>query len=139
MVNPTANLKPGYQGTVIKDLPFVGRTIYRDNYQGIPSDRNNSKFNSSKFGTFRSPMNPDFPFIGDTTYKNTYKPFKTYKYGNESSRPKKEFEKGPVYNGHFLSTNGKDFSDKGLRKCPAREVLNKMANEGVISWTGSHH
>jgi hypothetical protein len=137
MVNPTTNLKPGYQGTVIKDLPFVGRTIYRDNYQGLPHDKNSSKLNSSKFGSFRSPMNPDFPFIGDTTYKANYKPFKTYKFGDDG-KPKHDYEKGPIFDGHFLSTAGKDFSDKGMRKCPAREVLNSMAREGVISWTGSH-
>lgn len=141
-------------------MPFIGRTIYRDNYQGRLGDKDNDASKliaNAKYGTFRSPVSPEFPFMGDTTYQNTYKPFKTYKFGDGKKKNqvfinknliisliflnffknKKDFEQAPSYGGQFLSTNGKDFNEKGIRKCPAREVLNKMAQEGVISWTNN--
>lgn len=43
-------------------------------------------------------------------------------------------EQMPSYGGQFLSTTGKDFDNKGIRKCPAREVLNSLYKQGVIAW-----
>ena len=40
----------------------------------------------------------------------------------------------PAYDGHFKSTHDKDFDNKGIRKCPAREVLNRLYQQGVIQW-----
>jgi hypothetical protein len=78
--NPSSNLKPPFIPTVIKDLPFLGRTTYRDNFKGKQTEKDPNEdllLNSVKFGTFRSPLSPDFPFIGETTNNNTYKPFRT--------------------------------------------------------------
>jgi hypothetical protein len=97
--NPSSNLKPGYQATVIKELPFVGRTIYRDNYQGREGGKDtdmaklisNSRYGVFRFikmedsfinSNFRSPVSPDFPFMGETTNNSTYRPFKTLKVGD---------------------------------------------------------
>lgn len=54
--NPSGNLKPGYQNTVIKELPFVGRTIYRDNYQGNQGGKDDDMarlISNSRYGMFR--------------------------------------------------------------------------------------
>jgi hypothetical protein len=40
----------------------------------------------------------------------------------------------PAYGGQFVSTHDKDFDNKGIRKCPARDVLNKLHQQGVIAW-----
>lgn len=89
--NPSSTLKPPYHPTVIKDLPFLSRTMYRDYFQGKPTDRNpddEKLLNNARYGTFRSPLSPDFPFIGESTTNSTYKPFRTRK-GGDSLGPKK--------------------------------------------------
>lgn len=89
--NPSSTLKPPYHPTVIKDLPFLSRTMYRDNFQGKPSEKNPEEeqlLNNARYGTFRSPLSPDFPFIGESTTNSTYKPFKTRKY-TDSLGPRK--------------------------------------------------
>lgn len=89
--NPSSTLKPPFHPTVIKDLPFISRTMYRDNFQGRPADQNSDMdklLNSSRFGTFKSPLSPDFPFIGESTTNAAYKPFRTRK-GGESLGPLK--------------------------------------------------
>lgn len=86
--NPSSNLKPPFIPTVIKDLPFLGRTIYRDNYKGKQTERDPNEdllLNNAKFGTFRSPLSPDFPFIGETTHNSYYKPFKTNQSGPKNN------------------------------------------------------
>ena len=155
--NPSSTLKPPFHPTVIKDLPFISRTTHRDNFQGRPADKNSDMdklLNSSRFGTFKSPLSPDFPFIGESTTNAAYKPFRTRK-GGESLGPLKvcflfknkkknykNFQKKydiPGYDGQYLTTKDKDYDSKGVRKCPAREILNQMAKEGVISWASKSH
>lgn len=89
--NPSSTLKPPFHPTVIKDMPFIGKTLYKDNFQGSQIDRDPNEdklLNNARYGTFRSPLSPDFPFIGETTNQNTYKPFKTNK-NNDKYGPKK--------------------------------------------------
>jgi hypothetical protein len=89
--NPSSTLKPPFHPTVIKDLPFISRTMYRDNFTGKTAEKStdvDKLLNSSRYGTFKSPLSPDFPFIGESTTNSTYKPFKTRK-GGESLGPKK--------------------------------------------------
>ena len=110
--NPSGTLKPAFQATVIKELPFVGRTIYRDHYQGNQCGKDNDMLkliSNSRYGTFRyfhflqsilikyvfiikrSPVSPDFPFMGETTHNSTYKPFKTLK-SNDGPQSRKVTE-----------------------------------------------
>jgi len=80
--NPTAAIKPPSHPTVIKDLPFMGKTMYKSAYSGKPLEYNRKDdelLNNAKNGNFRSPLSPDFPFMGETTTSSAYKPFKTLK------------------------------------------------------------
>ena len=83
--NPSSTLKPPFHPTIIKDLPFISRTMYRDNFQGKPTEKNADEdklLNNARYGTFRSPLSPDFPFIGESASNAAYKPFKTRKDNN---------------------------------------------------------
>ena len=98
--NPSSTLKPPFHPTVIKDLPFISKTMYRDNFQGKPCERNPEEdqlLNNARYGTFRSPLSPDFPFIGESTSNATYKPFRTRK-DNGSMGPMKVLFEIKEYN-----------------------------------------
>ena len=53
--NPSGSMRPPYQNTIIKDLPFNDRTIYKDCYNGAPGEKDPNamrlmdKFGKAKF------------------------------------------------------------------------------------------
>lgn len=59
---------------MVKDLPFVGRTIYKDTISTHKDFVSNPPF---KKGAGRSPLSPEFPFLGETEHMKAFKPFKT--------------------------------------------------------------
>jgi len=41
--NPTSVIKPAAHPTVIKELPFMGRTLYSDEYKGKPAEKDEER------------------------------------------------------------------------------------------------
>jgi len=117
--NVTAYEKPIVATTIIPELPFMGKTTYRDNFakpdpttQLKPKDQDLWKQKSG-----RSPITTGIPFLGETNYAATYKPFKV---GNVPNfEEKEEYEPTQALPDHLKSLYSKDFGPKPYWKCPA--------------------
>lgn len=55
-VNPTAVIKPGVHPTTLKDLPFNNKSMYTEQYQGKPADKDEERqkiINANRRGQFK--------------------------------------------------------------------------------------
>jgi hypothetical protein len=109
--------------TIVKDLPFMGKTAYMENFsqpnaceQAKPVDRD--LWNTKK----KSPLSTGIPFLGQTTTANTYKPYKVE--GAPMFTLKEEYEPTESYPNQFKSTYDQDFvQHDGKLKCPAKVFM----------------
>ncbi|EGR28812.1 hypothetical protein IMG5_168480 [Ichthyophthirius multifiliis] len=111
--NPVSLVKPPAHPTVIKELPFVGKTTYGDTFKGKPADNDNDRdkiIQMSKKGQFKNPISPDFPFLSQTTNLSTYLPQTVdYKKYNPNIIKGRQV---PAFDGQYLTTHKKDYDDK---------------------------
>ncbi|CAD8136017.1 unnamed protein product [Paramecium octaurelia] len=120
----TPQLLPQNNPTVIKEMPFMGKSIYKDSYQGAQTVPAQSCKNMNK--ALKSPLSPpDLKFNAESIAKSSYKPFKPEK--TQSAKGKQDPNLNPSYNGQYNSEYHKEFDPKHLNQCPAKEVLEEVA------------
>ncbi|CAD8146411.1 unnamed protein product [Paramecium pentaurelia] len=120
----TPQLLPQNNPTVIKEMPFMGRSIYKDSYQGVQALPTQSCKNMNK--ALKSPLSPpDLKFSAESIAKSSYKPFRTDRVPTAKSQQNATLN--PSFNGQYNSEYRKEFDPKGLNQCPAKEVLEEVA------------
>lgn len=119
----SANIKPIISRTVACDMPFHGKSTYKDygNYGKDETDYGSLNLHK-KFGksTYKNPLGPETPFLGETTVGNFFKPFKV---GKTTGGPKLQKVDGayPTFQNQY-KTIYKDYSGSQLQRCPARAI-----------------
>ncbi|KAL4489286.1 hypothetical protein ABPG72_006350 [Tetrahymena utriculariae] len=125
--NPVSLIKPPYHPTVIKELPFVGKTMYKDYYQGKPAEKDAERdkiIQTHRRGQFKSPINSDFPFLSATSYGTTYIPQNTST--NNFKVPQKASAPLPSFDGQYVTNYKKDYDDKShhpSHKCDDKNCI----------------
>ncbi|CAK60393.1 unnamed protein product (macronuclear) [Paramecium tetraurelia] len=120
----TPQLLPQNNPTVIKEMPFMGKSIYKDSYQGAQTVPVQSCKNMNK--ALKSPLSPpDLKFYAESISKSSYKPFKPET--TQSAKGKQDSTLNPSYNGQYNSEYRKEFDPKHQSQCPAKEVLEEVA------------
>ncbi|CAD8080126.1 unnamed protein product [Paramecium sonneborni] len=110
--------------TVIRDLPFFGRTNYKECYQGTQVQ----PVQSTKGLYQRSPLQPpNIQFNGISVTKSSYQPYLTDKSNN--LKESTQIKLNPSYQGQYNSQYFKEFDPKYKQLCPAKQVLEEVIQQ----------
>jgi len=104
--NPAALERPVAPKTVIAELPFVGKSLYAEDYAEPKNVTKVYKIDHNLFGK-KSPLSPNVPLLAETTSGRTYGPFKVH--SSVSVKQKQAAESVAAYPGQFSTTYGSDF------------------------------
>ncbi|CAD8168656.1 unnamed protein product [Paramecium pentaurelia] len=111
--------------TVIRDLPFFGRTNYRECFQGAQVQPAQS---TKGFHCNKSPLSPpNMKFNGISVTKSSYQPYRTDKFTNFKEQT--QYQLNPSYQGQYNSEYFKEFDPKYKQPCPAKQVLEEVSQQ----------
>lgn len=119
-------IQPIAANTVAANMPFVGRSTYKDYGNYGPEDTDpkapglHKKFGKS---TYKNPLGPEIPFLGQTWNSTEFKPFKV---GKTSGGPKiKHVDSNyPTFQNQY-KTIYQDYNGNPANVCPARTILSQ--------------
>jgi len=112
--NAARLLMPAKPGTVISDLPFDDRTVYKGDFGGSKKEMAPS-LDVSLLPTAKkeSVMSSSIPFLGQTCYSKSFQPFKIV--ASELIAQRKHVQDGIVpnasYAGNFTTMKNRDFAN----------------------------
>jgi len=120
---PVTIERPPNNVTVISELPFNGKTSYKDAFENmLPTDQA-KPLDRDLLKHKRSPLSPGIPFQGTTTHNATYKPFRVG--GNPMFVDQEAYEPTESYPNQYKSTYNQDYSKKPKWRCPARIFMDE--------------
>eukprot|EP01017_Pseudomicrothorax_dubius_P041068 TRINITY_DN6535_c0_g2_i1.p1 TRINITY_DN6535_c0_g2~~TRINITY_DN6535_c0_g2_i1.p1 ORF type:complete len:202 (+),score=35.60 TRINITY_DN6535_c0_g2_i1:64-669(+) len=123
----TYRIQPGKpQKTVIPELKFQGRTTYGDHF---PRPAATERARPSTARDSGSPFMA-LPFFGESAYSTSFKPFKVARVGKPNERAPSQ-ERLKPWPGQYATETQKVFAGQQVPPCPAREVLESLAETSV--------
>ncbi|CAK56759.1 unnamed protein product (macronuclear) [Paramecium tetraurelia] len=126
-VGDTPQLMPQNNPTIIQNLPFSGRSNYRDQFQEF-----NVEPAKSTKGLYqqKSPLSPpDIKFTATSIAKSSYIPIETERAQQQQAKKLQLQPLNPSYRGQYNTMYCKEFDSKFPRPCPAKEVLDEVEKQ----------
>jgi hypothetical protein len=131
---------PVIKKTVVEDIPFIGNSQYRRNYQ----QRQGAIAESCKDQALlaRCPLFKIFPTIKKSTYGSAYTP--QQQDTTIDCKTHEDASNTPAYPGQYASIMKRSYNPKQNQHCVARTILDRLApvaipDEDTVDQQGYRH